>query len=169
MRSNGVGRAPGASLAREPEPASPAPLARLLDSKGVDRDAVLAFHSKLADIGNISGVMVSRAGFQRGTREFAAHASIDIRTMEDLPTFRETLAMRVASVCMPDALKRPEPFWCLQAKDGSYYAQPHSTSGEIVIPLFISELDAEATKQLRAENALMVPGRRCTSSSSACC
>jgi hypothetical protein len=46
-----------------------------------------------------------------------------------------TPAMRVASVCMPDPLKRPEPFWCLQAKDGSCYAQLHPTGGEIVIPL----------------------------------
>jgi len=56
----------------------------------VDRDAVLAFHGKLADIGNINGVMVSRAGFQRGTREFAAHAGIDIRTWK---TCRHWLAM----------------------------------------------------------------------------
>jgi hypothetical protein len=61
-----------------------------------NRDAVLALHGKLADIGNINGVMVSRAGFQRGTRELAAHAGIDIRTLKELPSFRDTLAMRVA-------------------------------------------------------------------------
>jgi hypothetical protein len=65
---------------------------------------VVALHGKRADIGNINGVMVSRAGFQRGTREFAAHAGIDIRTLEELPSFRDTLA-----ICMPDSLKRPEP------------------------------------------------------------
>lgn len=124
----------------------------------VDRDAVLAFHSKLADIGNINGVMVSQAGFQRGTREFAGHYGIDLRTLQDLPTFRETLAMRVASVCTPDPLKRPEPFWCLQAKNGSYYARPHPTGGEIVIPLFISKLDAEAFRQVQRDNDLLTTG-----------
>jgi len=126
--------------------------------RAVNRDAVLAFHSKLADIGNINGVMVGQAGFQRGTREYAAHYGIDIRTLEDLPTFRETVAMLVASVGMPDPLKRPEPFWCLQAKDGSYYAQPHLTGDGIAIPLFISKLDAEATRQMRGEKDLVVTG-----------
>ena len=124
----------------------------------VDRDAVLAFHSKLSDIGNINGVMVSHAGFQRGTKEYAHHYGIDIRTLEDLPSFRESLAMRIAAVGLPNPKKRPEPFWCLQTNDGSFYGQRHPAGDGMAIPLFISKLDAEATRQARWEKELVVTG-----------
>jgi len=104
--------------------------------RAVDRDAMLAFHSKLADIGNINGVMVRHAGFQRGTREYAARYGIDIRTLEDLPTFRETLAMRVASVCMPDPLKRPEPFWVCRQRTAPTMLSPIRSATELRFPFY---------------------------------
>jgi hypothetical protein len=70
--------------------------------------------------------MVSQAGFQRGTREYAAHYGIDIRTLEDLPRFRETLAMRVASVCIPgeEAIAQPDPSGSWDVLGGSCLVGP---------------------------------------------
>jgi hypothetical protein len=112
-------------------------------NKNVDRDAVLAFHSKLSDIGNIHGVMVTKTGFQQGTRDYARHYGIELRHLSDLPTFFEVVATRLKSVAMHDPRKRGEPFWVLMEEEtASYWTD---TRGDVrFISLFISKVDAES-------------------------
>jgi hypothetical protein len=126
-------------------------------SRPVDRDAVCAFHGKLHDIGNIHGVMVSKAGFQSGTREFAAGYGIDLRTLEDLPEFHHVVAMQVAAVALPHPDKRGEPFWTIMDESGSYWSQL-GPDGVTVIPLFISKPDAVAIRSKLADPAWVVSG-----------
>jgi hypothetical protein len=110
-------------------------------NRKIDRDAIIAFHGKLDDIGNIQGAMISRVGFQSGARDYAAYHGIDLRTLDDLPGFVRMLGMRVAAVALPHPDKRGEPFWAIMNAHGLYWSVK-GPDEKHVIPLFISKVDA---------------------------
>ncbi|WP_175971147.1 restriction endonuclease [Burkholderia sp. BCC0322] len=112
-------------------------------SKGEIRD----FESKLRDIGNITGVIVSRNGYQSGAEGFAKYHDILPLKFEDLPSFNVLLAARLKTVALPDETYHGEPFWTIMEIEdgkatGSHFATQFSGSGKLAIPLTYSRQHA---------------------------
>ncbi len=113
----------------------------------VSKGQVQEFESKLRDIGSVTGVMVSRHGYQSGADTFARHKDILPLRFDDLPSFGTLFARRLASVALPDEDYIGEPFWIImELRDGkvtgSHYAQPDAAGGHY-IPLMFSKYHAE--------------------------
>jgi Restriction endonuclease len=113
----------------------------------VEKGQIQEFHSKISDLGDVSGVIISRNGYQSGAREFAAHYNILAITEEDLPTINILVGKRLESLLLPDESYIGEPFWAIMKTrmglvTGSYLSQK-GAHGEELIPLFISKIHAK--------------------------
>jgi len=113
----------------------------------VSKGQIQEFESKLRDIGNITGVVVSRNGYQSGADGFAKYHDILPLRFEDLPTFYVLLAERLRTVALPDETYHGEPFWIIMEiregkVTGSHFATTFSDSERQVIPLTYSRQHA---------------------------
>lgn len=123
----------------------------------VEKAEVGEFKSKLDDVGNVIGVMVSRAGYQSGAKTFAEHYGILLLTAEGLPDMLQLLAMRVKSTMLPDESFVGEPFWIpMDVTDGvftgNYCTLPNRENPKVrIIPLFVSKVDAAYFAERRYE------------------
>ncbi|MGE8449975.1 MAG: restriction endonuclease [Pseudomonadales bacterium] len=113
----------------------------------VSKGQVQEFESKLRDIGSITGVMVSRHGYQSGADAFARHHDILTLRFDELPSFGTILAQRLTAVALPDESYLGEPFWVLMElrngkATGSHFA-PLNAEGKPRIPLLLSKYHAE--------------------------
>lgn len=102
----------------------------------------------MRDIGNITGVVVSRNGYQSGADAFARHWDILPLLFNDLPSFNVLLAERLKAVALPNEDYVGEPFWIImEVHDGkvtgSHYGTKDPASGKGLIPLTFSKLHAE--------------------------
>jgi hypothetical protein len=79
----------------------------------VSKGQIQEFESKIRDIGNITGIIVSRCGYQSGADIFAKHTDILTLTIEDLPSINVLMGNRIASVALPDESYLGEPFWTI--------------------------------------------------------
>ena len=114
----------------------------------VSKGQIQEFESKLRDIGNIIGVMVSRNGYQSGAEGFAKYNDILALRFDDLPSFNKLLAERLKTVALPDENYVGEPFWTImETRDGkvtgSHYGAIFSEHKECLIPLTFSKQHAE--------------------------
>ena len=115
----------------------------------VDRDAVVAFHGKLQDIGDVHGIMVSKEGFQRGARDYAEHYGIELMGLEELPSLLHVLRRRIG-VLLPDASANGEPFWVLMTREGNYWCMGNEDPPGM--GLFISKADALAFHEVLGDD-----------------
>lgn len=104
------------------------------------------FCGKLEDLNRVSGMMVSRSGYQAGARQYARGKGIELLEEKDLPTFTSIVAGVIKNGFLPDKTVRGAPFWTLMEvrKDevtGTYYALPGEKPP--VVPLFYSRTMAE--------------------------
>lgn len=114
----------------------------------VSKGQIQEFESKLRDIGNITGVMVSRNGYQSGAEAFARHWDILPLLVRELPAFNILLAERIKTVALPDETYVGEPFWIImELRDGSitgtHWGQKDPITGKGIIPLTFSRAHAE--------------------------
>lgn len=114
----------------------------------VSKGQIQEFESKLRDIGNITGVVVARNGYQSGADTFARHYDILPLLLDDLPTFNVLIAERLTNVGLPDESYVGEPFWIImEVRDGkitgSHYGTNDPSSGKKIIPLMFSRPHAE--------------------------
>jgi hypothetical protein len=113
----------------------------------VSKGQVQEFESKLRDIGNITGLMVSRHGYQSGAETFARHHDILPLRFDQLPSSGSILAQRLSTVGLPEEDYVGEPFWVImELRDGkvtgTHYGHTDE-SGQGVIPLMFSRYHAE--------------------------
>lgn len=71
------------------------------------------FESKIRDVGNLVGVMVSRNGYQEGAKLLAEHRDIITLTADELPSLGSLLAARIEAVALPNENYVGEPFWVI--------------------------------------------------------
>lgn len=123
------------------------------ENRAVHKGEVQEFHSKISDIGDITGIMISKNGYQKGARDFAAFYDILAITEEDLPTINMLVGDRLQSVLLPSESYIGEPFWTImETRDdqvtGSYLTCPvQREKDEEFIPLFISKVHAQKYAQ----------------------
>lgn len=114
----------------------------------VQKSHVTDFHSKLSDIGNIQGFMVSKSGYQSGAKEYGEHYGIDLLGVDDLPTLNILVGETIGAIALPKEDYIGEPFWSIMEIEnnsltGNYWSQKQDVLGyQEVIPLFISKNDA---------------------------
>ena len=116
------------------------------------------FSTKLQDVGlgNIIGVMISKHGFQEGTKTFAASHGIRLMTVEEFPTIPDIVAGTLKKGFLPDEKVLGEPFWTLmEVRDnkvtGTYYSV--GTKEQPVIPLFYSKKIVEALLRILPDSS----------------
>jgi len=113
----------------------------------VSKGDIQEFESKLRDIGNITGVVVSRNGYQSGADTFAKHCDILPLVFSDLPSWGQLMGSRLKSVALPDETYVGEPFWTIMEihdgkATGSHFAVTDEMN-QMVIPLMYSKSHAE--------------------------
>jgi Restriction endonuclease len=86
-------------------------------SRPLDKDAVMAFRSKVSDIPGLQGLMVSAKGYQSGAKKFANDNGIIALTMDELPGVGRLLAIRLENVTCPTKDNVGEPFWSIYEID----------------------------------------------------
>jgi hypothetical protein len=114
----------------------------------VSKGQVQEFESKVRDIGNVVGLMVSRVGYQSGALDLAKFYGIMALQFDELPSFPALMAERITTVAIPDEDAVGEPFWLImEIRDGkgtgSHYATSFPGTRERIIPLFFSKPHAE--------------------------
>ncbi len=114
----------------------------------VSKGQIQEFESKLRDIGNITGVVVSRNGYQSGASAFARYWDILPILFSDLPSFNILLGERLKTVALPGEDYVGEPFWIIMEIrggkiTGSHYGTKDPVSGKGLIPLTFSRAHAE--------------------------
>lgn len=117
-------------------------------TKPVSKGQIQEFESKLRDIGNITGVIISRNGYQSGADIFAKHCDILLLMFDDLPAFNIMMAERLKLVALPDENYIGEPFWIIMEihegkATGTHFGQKDPLSGKGTIPLTFSKVHAE--------------------------
>lgn len=116
-------------------------------SEPISKGKVTEFYGKISDVDNLAGVMVTRAGYQSGAKEYATHYGISILTIEDLPSLPQITALQLKKAFLPDESVIGEPFWTLmETRNGEVtgtYICPPSNSSSKQIALFYSKRVAE--------------------------
>ncbi len=117
-------------------------------ARPVSKGQIQEFESKLRDIGNITGVVVSRNGYQSGAEGYAKYHDILPLRFDDLPSFTALIGQRLKTVALPDADYVGEPFWIImEMRDGKVTGSHYGTSvpgfKEHLIPLTFSRHHAE--------------------------
>jgi hypothetical protein len=114
----------------------------------VSKGQIQEFESKLRDIGNITGVIVSRNGYQSGAEGFARYYDILPLRFDDLPAINQLLADRLRTVALPDESYFGEPFWTIMELQngqltGAHFGTFLSGFKERLIPLTFCRSHAE--------------------------
>lgn len=105
------------------------------------------FESKLRDLQNVIGVIISVNGFQQGARAFAEDKGIIVLQLKDLPGIMQLIGIQLSKIYLPDPKQRGEPFFILMEINGNN--EPTGSyeivnqKGKNLILLFISRKHAE--------------------------
>jgi len=112
-------------------------------SRPLDKDAVMAFRSKVSDIPGLQGLMVSAKGYQSGAKKFAEDNGIIALTMDELPSVGSLLSIRLENVTCPTKDNIGEPFWSIYEidEDGEANGNPYGKyiNGQHGTLLFVSK------------------------------
>lgn len=119
-------------------------------SKPLTIGEIRDFGAKLDDLNNISGVIVSKSGYQAGAKQYAQGKGIQLMEERDLPTFTDIVAGVIKKAFLPDKSVEGRPFWTLMEVQngeitGTYCALPNMK--KLTIPLFYSKVIAEKWRQ----------------------
>lgn len=95
------------------------------------------FAAKIEDVGmgNMIGIVISKAGYQDGAKKFASSSGIQLLNIDDLPTLPEIVAGILQKTCLPNEEAIGEPFWLLMKLDsnglntGDYWGPTNSSIG----------------------------------------
>lgn len=114
----------------------------------IEKGRVQEFESKIRDLKNVTGVIVSASGYQKKAKEFAKIKGLLPLTLAELPSIMTLVGERIKTVALPDESYVGEPFWTImELKDGkvtgSYYASFHPGVQAPLIPLVYSKIYAE--------------------------
>ncbi|WCT11748.1 restriction endonuclease [Mucilaginibacter jinjuensis] len=113
----------------------------------INKGRVQEFESKLRDLNNIIGAIISLSGFQDGAKMFADEKGIITLLASDLPNFMQLISIRLTNVFLPNPKQRGEPFYILMEIDqynnltGSYEIIERNHKNFIF--LFLSKKHAE--------------------------
>ena len=69
----------------------------------IDKGRVQEFESKVRDLNNIIGVIISASGFQEGARAFAKEKGIMTLQLNELPNFFQLIALQLKRTLLPDS------------------------------------------------------------------
>lgn len=118
-------------------------------SKPVSKGEIMEFAAKVQRIGNVTGIVISRNGYQSGAIAYADSVGIPTLTPKDIPTIPEIAMRKIEKLLLPDEKSIGEPFWILmEFRDGrltgNYWTLPQSVDQQYptMIPLFLSSADA---------------------------
>lgn len=111
------------------------------------------FATKLSDVGlgNIIGIMISKVGFQEGTKTFADSYGIKLMTGDELPTITDIVAGILKKAFLPDGKIQGEPFWTLMEIQDGDVTGSYCTIAPNQIPLFYSQNMANYYLNLRID------------------
>ena len=115
-------------------------------NRPVGKGSVQEFWSKIDDLENIAGVMISKNGYQKGAILFAKAKGILLMTLDDLPSLTDIIAKRMEYLLLPDEYTKGDPFWTImQMQDGKATGTYLNigTSSQPEIPLFYSKKVAQ--------------------------
>ncbi|PRA08668.1 MULTISPECIES: restriction endonuclease [unclassified Paenibacillus] len=124
------------------------------------------FVYKVNDVGNVVGVMISKAGYQEGAKNVAHHDHIKLMTINDLPSFSQIVGMKISKLFLPDHDVIGAPFWIIMEKfedfevNGNYMTFPNNSeyNYKFLIPLFFSKVVAEKFNEVSFEGSGVVRG-----------
>jgi hypothetical protein len=118
--------------------------------KPVSMGEVQEFESKLRNIPDLRGVMISRSGYQEGAKKFGEGKGILMLKEDALPHFGQVLASWIEAFLLPDGRVTGEPFWAIMeiAEDGinkgAFFSMSDlANSSRYLIPLFVCKRHAE--------------------------
>lgn len=114
----------------------------------VEKGRIQEFESKIRDLKNIVGVIVSAGGYQPNAKVFAEKKGLLTLELKELPSMPSLLGERLKTVALPDETYFGEPFWTImELRDGrvtgSYFASHHPGENTDLIPLTFCRLHAE--------------------------
>ena len=109
------------------------------------------FSTKLQDVGlgNIIGIMISKVGFQEGTKIFAESNGIKLMTVNELPSIVDIVSGTIKKGFLPDGKIQGEPFWTLMEIQDGEVTGSYCTIAQNQIPLFYSQNMANYYLDLR--------------------
>ncbi len=112
--------------------------------KPVPAEEVRVFSTKIDNLNNVAGVMISTSGYQTGAIDFAKRHGIILMEEKDLPAFNKILAGKIKVTFLPDEKVIGQPFWTLmELSNGEVTGNYFYSSDESGIPLLISKKTAE--------------------------
>ncbi len=114
----------------------------------VDKGKVQEFESKIRDLNNVIGVMVSANGYQDNAKKFADQKGLIALEFSQLPTMVSLIGKRIKTVALPDETYIGEPFWTIMEvrngeTTGTYFTNNHPGVNKHLIPLVYSEIYAQ--------------------------
>lgn len=132
-------------------------------SRPVDKGSVGEFKSKIQDVDNLMGIMVSSSGYQSGASIYANGTGILLMTLDDLPSFTQVIAMQFKHALLPESNVIGQPFWAIMEIDkaGDITGTYHSINDDqtnMGIPLFYSKKHAELYCELMPSKDFTVRG-----------
>lgn len=113
----------------------------------IEKGQVQEFESKIRDLQNVIGVIISVNGFQQGARAFAKDKGIIALDLKDLPNIMQLIGIQLSKVYLPNPKQRGEPFFVLMEVNehdeltGNY--EIVKQNGKNLILLFISKKHAQ--------------------------
>jgi len=109
------------------------------------------FSAKLQDVGmgNIIGIMISKVGFQSGTKTFAESNGIKLMMVDELPTILDIVTGTLKKGFLPDGKIQGEPFWTLMEIQDGEVTGSYCIVAQNQIPLFYSQNMANYYLDLR--------------------
>ncbi|MNC08853.1 Restriction endonuclease [compost metagenome] len=128
----------------------------------ISKGKVTEFHGKINDVNNVTGVMVTKVGYQSGAKDYAEHYGISILTIDDLPNLMQILSLQLKQAFLPNETIIGQPFWTLMETingeiTGTYTCAPsHSSIKQI--PLFYSKRVAQKFLSLMDDKNSVVRG-----------
>ncbi|WP_337037002.1 restriction endonuclease [Pantoea agglomerans] len=119
-------------------------------SRPLERDSILAFHSKIHQCCLSHGVIVSSGGFQKGAREFAEQNNVTLMDYSDLPSIGNLLSRRLTNVFIPDEDTIGQPFWTIYDIE-EYSPFGHIDANNEIMTAFLFLSKAHAQRFLKGQ------------------
>lgn len=120
-------------------------------SRPLERDSVLAFHSKIHQCCLSHGIIVSSGGFQKGAREFAEQNNVTLMNYSELPSIGNLLSQRLANVVIPAEDTIGQPFWTIFDTE-EYSPFGHIDAKNEIMTAFLFLSRAHAQRFLKGQN-----------------